>query len=248
MSGRSRASISLYIIFSIALAAASASALAQGQADTPIDMAKEHLDLLRSHQAFLEQMYLSAAVVIGVVATVFGGLVVFFGLRSKAQIDEMVRDHFASRINKRVEQLFDDLQEEMAANFHERVQEAAEQVSDDLAGSNQAIAEIEQDVAELRAKLGAKAKEDPAGASWKGDPAESQEAGRDPDEIAWERMKYALLNHKYVWRSIERLALEARISPLEAEEILGKHSKEVRVSRGKSGRRIARHLTRQPTR
>ena len=78
--------------------------------------------------------------------------------------------------------------------------------------------------------------------------APSPEAGDVPveREAQWQKMKYALLNHKFVWRSIERLARAADITPQLAESILQEHSDEVRISRGKSGRTIARHPSRQP--
>lgn len=65
-------------------------------------------------------------------------------------------------------------------------------------------------------------------------------------EAIWQIMKSALLDHKFVWRSIERLARAAEITPELAKDILQEHSIEVRISRGKSGRTIARHLSRQP--
>jgi hypothetical protein len=78
--------------------------------------------------------------------------------------------------------------------------------------------------------------------------ASSPEGGGVPveREAQWQKMKYALLNHKFVWRSIERLARAADITPQLAESILQEHSHEVRISRGKSGRTIARHQSRQP--
>ena len=65
-------------------------------------------------------------------------------------------------------------------------------------------------------------------------------------EEQWKKIEYALLNHKFVWRSIERLARAADITPQLAESILDERLDEVLISRGKSGRTIARHKTRQP--
>ena len=78
--------------------------------------------------------------------------------------------------------------------------------------------------------------------------APSQKAGDVPviREAQWQVIKDELLNHKFVWRSIERLARAADIEPQLAEDILKEHRDVVRISRGKSGRTIARHLSRQP--
>ena len=60
-------------------------------------------------------------------------------------------------------------------------------------------------------------------------------------------MERALSSHKPIWRSLERLAVAAETTPQLAEAILRGHSADVVISRGKSGRTIARHVTRRPT-
>lgn len=72
--------------------------------------------------------------------------------------------------------------------------------------------------------------------------ASSPEADDEPGkrEEQWQKMEYALWNHKFFWRSIERLARAADITPQRAESILQGRSDEVLISRGKSGRTIAR--------
>ncbi len=73
-------------------------------------------------------------------------------------------------------------------------------------------------------------------------------SGNSPQERQkhWEKMQHALLNHNFVWRSLERLAKAADVDSTLAEDILRDHGEEVRISRGKSGRTIARHISRSP--
>lgn len=66
------------------------------------------------------------------------------------------------------------------------------------------------------------------------------------DEIIWERVRRELLGGKFVWRTLERLALVAGATREEVHDILASHPGEVKIGRGKSGRTIARHLTREP--
>jgi hypothetical protein len=68
------------------------------------------------------------------------------------------------------------------------------------------------------------------GPETRGQPTESQ---------AYEKMRRAMAEGKWAWRSIERLSIKAGISEAEAMAIL-RAEPEVELSRGKSGRAIAR--------
>ena len=133
----------------------------------------------------------------------------------------------------------------MIESYGAVLRQASAQAADDVAGSNEAITAIEEKLEQLQhAIIELQKRLDVAQEERIKD--DRQEQSADPDELAWQRMRYALLHHKFVWRSIERLALAARIAPEQAEAILKRHGDEVRLSTGKSGRRIARLLTREP--
>lgn len=76
--------------------------------------------------------------------------------------------------------------------------------------------------------------------------AAAQPTAEDRSEIVWERVRKELLEGKYVWRTLERLALVSGSTREQVHEILASHPGEVKIGRGKSGRTIARHSTREP--
>lgn len=76
-------------------------------------------------------------------------------------------------------------------------------------------------------------------------------AEANPEDRAaaiWTRLRRELLEGKFVWRTIDRLALVAGITPEYVHEVLATQPDEVKIGRSKSGRTIARHVTREPLR
>lgn len=73
----------------------------------------------------------------------------------------------------------------------------------------------------------------------------SAAASEKGDEEIWERLNSELQDGKYTWRTVDRLALVAGVAPEKVHTILARHD-DVRMGRSKSGRKIARHMTREP--
>lgn len=229
--------------------------------DESITIAREHLALLqqqtREHREFLEFIYTIWTALLGLGVVVVGGLLAFFNVKTKKQVEELVERQIHSSVSQtfrhRLEEITADFQarvnrhgteiEELNASIRDKVDGVNEELDQALEGSRERMTTIQDDVAaltravaDLQDKLSI-----PEGARLAA--GEREDARR---ELIWERMRYALLNHRYVWRSIERLALAGDTSPQQAEEVLREHLDEVVLSRGKSGRTIARHKTRRP--
>ena len=68
-----------------------------------------------------------------------------------------------------------------------------------------------------------------------------------PDsEAVWQVVRNSLIHSKYVWRSLDRLAILAGVSTDKVREVLASHADEAVIGQGKSGRAITRHLSRNP--
>lgn len=235
-------------LFALAIVFAGSDAIAQSESKTvpiPVDKFMDQLQSLTAmHIEELDKAYDRLTWILGICATILtlgggvGAVSLFRYARQQAQakVDNVIEDEIRKHVSaatKSVTQHFDGLFADYTARL-EDLEPESDVMRDDLEA-------VRTTVAELRERLeGAEA--EPSVSPTEAEPAG---VGIDRDDL-WQRMKYALLNHKFVWRSMERLALSAGITPQLAEAILREHHDEVRISRGKSGRRIARHLSRQP--
>lgn len=270
---------------------------------------RDHLAIVRDHIRSVENLYqhwielgLASIAAAGVLVV---GLVTFFGLKTRRDIDDKVESKVDARIATKVEDLVAarlprveaDLAEKINAlrapleALEARLDEAkrnTERLSD---GAGEELRDVKAAIEQLQEALQIQENErktaTPAEVSIDGDAiVEAQSAGfptpapglrtappppppvspapsaaepttggaddtadlvaRARDESIWRRMKDALLTHKFVWRSVERLALAGGTTYDDALRILRSRPTEVKISLGKSGRTIARHVDRQP--
>ena len=117
---------------------------------------------------------------------------------------------------------------DIEAEFNEREKKFAEQdispLNDEIDGLHQRIAKLEKAILSYTSKT-----------------TEKLRGGQSIDEAsARNRILDALENNQYRWRSIPKLASISGVSEEEVLEILRKDSNNIVLSKGKSGRRIAR--------
>jgi|GEM_PF-5693023 len=219
------------------------------------ELALAHLSLLDKHQTVLENM------LIGVTIFVAAGAIIatFFGLKTLREVKDKLEVSFVDDINKKKEELTAEFkryadeqtkkitsesQAKIDEKFDEHAEEVADVAKDELSGTATAVSKLGQEIDDLKTVIKDLQQRHEIAEQDQIMGIESEQAKRN--ETAWIAMSRELTSHKFVWRSIERLALAARISSVKAEEILEQKSDEVRMSVGKSGRRIARHVDRKP--
>ena len=131
-------------------------------------------------------------------------------------------------VSEAVESINEETEKELVA-LQEQIQTLETRVEElvQAAGDPQATKKIAEG-AHPRAGTGTKAKPE------------------DRAEVIWARLRPELLQGKFVWRSLDRLALVAGATPELVHDVLAAHPDEVKIGRSKSNRTIARHVTREP--
>jgi hypothetical protein len=56
----------------------------------------------------------------------------------------------------------------------------------------------------------------------------------------FQRMVAAMSDNRFSWRTVERVALEAGVTEVEAHDILAAHARDVTLGKSKDGKLIAR--------
>lgn len=202
------------------------------------------------------------------------GFLTYFNLRTKNEMVKSIASHVVKDVKSSIDNETSEIKNAFQKNFdnlvrqHERelkreaqaliqglsdaLRDASESALEDsdrdaeaITKLNERIAGLERAIAELQAGAleAGKTVSDAARIAVVQGGTDQPNRGK-----IWLSVADALLNHKFVWRSIERLAMAAGTTPQVIDEILKEHKDDVKLSVGNSGRRIARHRTRQPKR
>ena len=148
---------------------------------------------------------------------------------------EQARIKADSVIDRELEKRIDDASARIQVEFQNLVGAEIQATMDEMEGLMEEINRLRPPEARAAEKIA----QPEARSKAAGDVAAEREA-------QWQTMRDALLDYKFTWRSIERLAKAANTTIQVAQSILQDHADEVQISRGKSGRTIARHRSRQP--